>query len=117
MLKYLNEELQTKEICVLFKRTSSEKDKVKFKNRAGYTAICLHCESYESESDKCVYCSENHSPSQCKKVTNRESQIDILKKSDTPLKRVLQNMFVENAMEKHHISTCDKGENRNSHAT
>ena len=69
MLKYFNEELQAKEICVPFKSTSSEKDKVKDKNRAGYTASCLHSESHESKSHKCVYCSENHSPSQCKKVT------------------------------------------------
>ena len=69
MLKYFNEELQAKEICVPFKSTSSEKDKVKDKNRVGYTASCLHSESHESKSHKCVYCSENHSPSQCKKVT------------------------------------------------
>ena len=67
MLKYFNEELQAKEICVPFKSTSSEKDKVKDKNRAGYTASCLHSESHESKSHKCVYCSENHSPSQCKR--------------------------------------------------
>ena len=42
MLKYFNEELQVKEICVPFKSRSSEKDKVKDKNRAGYTASCLH---------------------------------------------------------------------------
>ena len=40
MLKYFNEELRAKEICVPFKSTSSEKDKVKDKNRAGYTASC-----------------------------------------------------------------------------
>ena len=37
MLKYFNEELQAKEICVPFKIKSSEKDEVKDKNRAGYT--------------------------------------------------------------------------------
>ena len=63
MLKYFNEELQAKEICILFTRTSNEKDKVKDKNRAGYTASCLHSESYESKSHKYVYFSENHSPS------------------------------------------------------
>ena len=31
MLKYFNEELQMKEICVPFKSISSEKDKVKYK--------------------------------------------------------------------------------------
>ena len=81
MLKYFNKELQAKGICVPFKSTSSEKDEVKDKNRAGYTASCLHSESYESKSHKRVYCSENHRPSQCKKVTNRQSRIDILKKS------------------------------------
>ena len=81
MLKYFNEELQAKETCVPFKSTSNEKDKVKYKNRAGYTASCLHSESYESKSQKCVYCLENHSPSQRKRVTNRQSRIDILKKS------------------------------------
>ena len=50
---------QAKEICVPFKNTSSEKDKVKVKNRVGYTASCLHSECYESKSHKCVYCSEN----------------------------------------------------------
>ena len=69
MLKYFNKELQAKEICVPFKSKSSEKDEVKDRNRAGYTASCLHSESYESKSDKCIYCSENHSPSQCEKVT------------------------------------------------
>ena len=68
MLKYFNEELQAKKICVPFKSTSNEKDKVKVKNRAGHTASCL---DYESKSHKCVYSSENHRPSQCKKVTNR----------------------------------------------
>ena len=59
MLKYFNEELQAKEICVPFKIKSSEKDEVKDKNRAGYTASYLHSESYESKSHKRVYCSEN----------------------------------------------------------
>ena len=72
-VKYFNEELQAKEICVPFKSTLSEKDKVKDKNRAGYTTSCLHSEKHESKSHKCVYCSENHSPSQCKEVTNRQS--------------------------------------------
>ena len=69
MLKYFNEELQGKEIRVPFKSTLSKEDKVRDKDRAGYTASCLHSESYESKSDKCIYCSENHSPSQCEKVT------------------------------------------------
>ena len=108
MLKYFNKELQAKGICVPFKSTSSEKDKVKDKNRTGYTVSCLHSESYESKSHKRVYCSENHRPSQCKKVTNRQSRINILNKSyrcflclksGHTLKRVLQNIFVENAME------------------
>ena len=81
MLKYFNEKLQAKEIGVPFKSTSNEKDKVKDKNRASYTASCLHSESYESESKKCACCSENPSPSQCKKVTNKQPRIDILKKS------------------------------------
>ena len=38
MLKYFNEELQAKEICAPFKNISNEKDNVKDKNRAGYTA-------------------------------------------------------------------------------
>ena len=86
MLKYFNEELQAKEICVPFKSTSSEKDKGKDKNRAAYAVSCLHSESYESKSHKRVYCSENHRPSQCKKVINRQ-------------KCVLQNIFAENAIE------------------
>ena len=44
-LKYFNEKLQAKEICVLFKSTSNENDKLKDKNRAGYTESCLHSES------------------------------------------------------------------------
>ena len=64
---------------------------------------------YEWEIQKYVYCPENCSPSQCKKMTNRQSQVDILKRSyrcfpclnqDTPLKGVLQNKFVETAVEK-----------------
>ena len=74
-LKYFNEELQAKEICVPFKSTTNEKDKAKDKNRAGYTASCLHSESHESKSHKCVYCSENRSPSQCKKVTIDSHQL------------------------------------------
>ena len=50
---------QAKEICVPFKSTSSEKDKVKDKNRVGFTASCLHSESCESKSHKCVYFLEN----------------------------------------------------------
>ena len=38
MLKYFNEELQAKEICAPFKNISNEKDNVRDKNRAGYTA-------------------------------------------------------------------------------
>ena len=37
-LKYFNEELQAKEICAPFKNISNEKDNVRDKNRAGYTA-------------------------------------------------------------------------------
>ena len=80
-VKIFNEELQAEESWVPFKSTLSEEDKVRDKDRAGYTASCLHSESYESKSHKCVYCSENRRPSQCKKVTNRQSWIDILKKS------------------------------------
>ena len=80
MLKYFNKGLQAKEICVPLKSKSSEKDEVKDRNRAGYTVSFLHSESYESKSHKRVYCSENHRPSQCKKVTNRQSRIDILNK-------------------------------------
>ena len=80
MLKYFNKGLQAKEICVPLKSTSSEKDEVKDKNRTGYTVSFLHSESYESKSHKRVYCSENRRPSQCKKVANRQSRIDILKK-------------------------------------
>ena len=121
MLKYFSEELQAKETCVTFKSTSNEKDKVKDKNRAGYTASCLHSERYESRSQKCIYCLENHSPSQCKKVTNRESLIDILKKSYRCflcLKsgHTLKTCSAKYICRKHHISICDKGENRNSHA-
>ena len=39
MLNYFNEELQAKEL-------ENEKDKVKDKNGAGYTASCLHSEYY-----------------------------------------------------------------------
>ena len=81
MLEYLNKELQAKEIFVPFKSTSKEKDREKIKKRAGYTASCLHSKGYESKSHKCFYCSDNHSSSQCKNVTNRMSRIDILKKS------------------------------------
>ena len=38
MLKYFNKELQAKEICAPFKNISNEKDNVRDKNRAGYTA-------------------------------------------------------------------------------
>ena len=47
MLKNFNKELQAKEICGPFKSTSTEKDKVKEKNLAGYTASCLYSKSYE----------------------------------------------------------------------
>ena len=127
MLKYFNKESQAKEICVPFKSTSSEKDNVKDKNRAGYTASCLHSESYESKSHKCVYRSENHSPQshQCKKMTNRQSRIDILKKSyrcylclksGHILKTCSAKHICRKCNEKHHISICDKGKNRNSYA-
>ena len=43
-------------------------NKVKnMENYTGYAASCLDSERYESKTHKCVYCSENHSPSQCKK--------------------------------------------------
>ena len=123
MLKYFNEELQAKENYVPFKSTSSEKDKVKDKNRAGYTASCLHSESYESKSHKCVYCSESHSPSQCKTVTNRQSRTDILKifcscflclKLGYTLKTCSALYICRKCNGKHHISICDIGENRYS---
>ena len=119
MLKYFNEELQGKEIRVPFKSTLSKEDKVRDKDRAGYTASCLHSESYESKSHKRVYCSENHRPSQCKKVTNRQSRIDILKisyrcflclKSEHTLKTCSAKYICRKCNRKHHISICDKGE-------
>ena len=54
MLKYFNEKFQAKEICVPFKCTSNEKDKVKDKSRDGYTASGLHSEGFESKSYRCV---------------------------------------------------------------
>ena len=112
-LKYFSEVFQVKEICVPFKSTSNKKDKVKDKSRAGYTASSLHSESYESKSQTCVYCSENHSPSQCKKVTNRESRIDTLKisyrcflclKSGHPLKTCSVKYICRKCNGKQHIS-------------
>ena len=44
MLKFFNEELQAKEICVPLKSYINKKDKVKYKNTSGYTASCLHSE-------------------------------------------------------------------------
>ena len=125
MLKYFNEKLQAKEIGVPFKSTSNEKDKVKDKNRAGDIASCLHSEGYESKGHKCVYCSGNHSPSQRKKVINRQSRIDNLKKSykcflclksGHALKTCSAKYICRKCNGKHHISICNKGENRNSHA-
>ena len=125
MLKYFIKDLQAKEICVPFKSTSSEKDEVKDKNRAGYTVSFLHSESYESKSHKRVYCSENHRPSQCKKVTNRQSRIDILNKSYRcflflksrhVLKMCSAKYICRKCNRKHYISICDQGEKRNSHA-
>ena len=126
MLKYFNEKLQAKEIRVPFKNTLNEKDVVKNKNKAGYTASCLHGEGYESKSHNCVYCSEKYSPSQCKKVTNRQSRIDNLKKSYRcflclksrhTLKTCPAKYICRKCNGKHHISISDKGENRNSHAS
>ena len=61
-LKHFNEELQVTEMFVLFKSASNEKEKLKYENRAGYTASCLRnesSESYISKSHKCVYCSQS----------------------------------------------------------
>ena len=125
MLKYFNEELQAKEICVPFKSTSSENDEVKNKIRAGYTSSFLHSESYESKSHKRVYCSENHRPSQCKKVTNRQSRINILNKSyrcflclkSRHARKMCSAKYIcRKCNRKHNISICDQGENRSSHA-
>ena len=119
------EELQAKEIFVPFKSTSNEKDKVKDKNRVGYTARCLHSEIYESKSHKCDSCSENHSPSQYKKVINRQSRIDILviscrcflcSKSGHTVKTCSVKYISRKGNGKHHISICDKGENKNTNA-
>ena len=123
ILKYFSEELQAKEICVLFKSTSSEKDRVKDKDRAGYTARCLHSESYELKSHRWVYCSENQSPSQCKKVTNNSHELVFKKyyrcfpclKSGHALKKCSVKYICGKCNGKHHISICDKGKNRNSH--
>ena len=113
MLKYFSEVFQVKEICVPFKSTSNKKDKVKDKSRAGYTASSLHSENYESKSQTCVYYSENYSPSQCKKVTNRESRIDALKisyrsflclKSGHPLKTCSVKYICKKCNGKQHIS-------------
>ena len=118
MLKYFNEELHANEICVPFNSTSNEKDK----NRAGYS--CLHNRSYESKSHKCVYCSGNHSPSQYKNMANKQSRIDILKKSyrcflclklGHTLKTCPAKYIWRKCNWKHHISICDKGKNRKSH--
>ena len=108
-----------------FKKYINKKDKVKYKNTSGYTASCLHSERYESKSQKCVYCSENHSPAQCKKLTNRQSRIAILKKSykcflclksGHTIKTCSAKYIYRKCNGKHHISIYDKGENRHSHA-
>ena len=108
MLKYFIKDLQAKEICVPFKSTSSEKDEVKDKNRAGYTASFLHSES------KCI-CVVNVSivqkiavlPSAKKWLIDShelifwKNLIDAfcVWNQDTSLKCVLQNIFAENAIE------------------
>ena len=79
MSKYLNyvNILDAKEICFSFANISNEKERIKKKNRAGYTASGLHNESsenYESKIHKYFYWLENHNLPCAKRWLNRQSQ-------------------------------------------
>ena len=115
MLKYFNEELQAKEICAPFKK-DSEKDKQRFKDGKYYTGSSLYAESDTKNQNKCVYCLDYHTPSQCKKVTNRQSRIEILKrfskcflclKSGHVLKNCPSKYICKKCNGRHHISICE----------
>ena len=92
ILKYFNEELQAKEICVLFKSTSSEKDRVKDPNQ---------CKKVTNDSHELVF--------------KKYYRCFPCLKSGHALKTCSVKHICRKCNGKHHISICDKGKNRNSH--
>ena len=75
LLQYMNNEIQACENCVSLLKVSSHSHQEKS------TAFNLNVSTERDDERKCVFClKEGHSPSQCRKVTNMKSRVDILMK-------------------------------------
>ena len=126
LLKYFHDELQAKENCfsIISKNSSSDLNKNDRKNN--YTAAGLHAHQQNRPHGplaRCVYCLDDHPPSQCQKVTNIKSRYDILKKygkcfvclkSGHIAKYCPSNYICRKCNGKHNISVCNKDNSANS---
>ena len=121
LLQYFNEELQVKERCVSFNKSSHT-------NRADhYTTQKLHSGTEGNRGgQKCVYCLKDHPPSRCKTVTNVDSRVSILRKyakcficlKSGHVSRNCTSKYSCNKCDKrHHISICKKDSNNDDHGT
>ena len=110
LLQYMNSEIQASENCVSLLRVSSHSHQEKS------TAFNLNVSTERDDERKCVFClKEGHSPSQCRKVTNVKSRVDILMKKRRCFvclrsghqKRDCSLKFIcKNCNGRHHISIC-----------
>ena len=127
LLKYFHDELQAKENCFLATDKYAKSDfKIKgSESNRSYTAAGLHAQQNNRQhAQRCVYCLENHAPSQCKKVTNIKSRFDILKRygkcyiclNSGHIARKCPSDYVCRKCNggKHHISVCNKEKSENS---
>ena len=120
LLKFISDELIAKETCGSIFNSKTKSHSNDTSKRGQYTANSLLSESREFRKDKnrCVYCnSESHSPSQCGKVSNVKSRIEILRKnsrcflclkSGHIFKNCTSSYICRKCDGKHHISLCSK---------
>ena len=111
---------QAKEICVPFKNTSSEKDKVKVKNRVVVILQVVYIANVINQKVINVSIVQKISVKRWIIDSNElrfwKNLVDVfcVWNQGTLIKPVLQNIC-RKYNGKHAISICDKGENRNSH--
>ena len=120
LLKFISDELIAKETCGSIFNSKTKSHSNDTSKRGQYTANSLLSESREFRKDKnrCVYCnSESHSSSQCGKVSNVKSRIEILRKNSRCFLCLKSGHIFLNCTSiyiwrkcdgKHHISLCSK---------
>ena len=109
LLEYMNQEIQASENCLTFSKTSNQDRSTAY--NLGVSAVG----DDEEDARKCVFCTNVHFSSQCRKVTNVKSRVDILKRkrrcfvclSSGHQKRDCPSKYIcKNCNGRHHISIC-----------